>query len=51
LILYSGWVQKWKKVKIAAGLLASIVPFGPFLFHGWVRREEEKKPSPAEVAN
>ena len=42
LILYAGWAQKWRKVKVVAGLLASVVPFGPFLFHGWVRREEEK---------
>ena len=31
-------VAGWSVVTVIAGLAASVVPFGPFVFHRWVER-------------
>ena len=36
----AAWVAKWGPVRIGAALLASLVPFGPFLFDAWLKRAD-----------
>ena len=32
--------RQWSLLRVGAGFLASVVPFGPFVFDVWLRREE-----------
>jgi integral membrane protein len=32
--------RRWPLLRVGAGFLASVVPFGPFVFDVWLRREE-----------
>ncbi|MFT5432617.1 MAG: integral membrane protein [Myxococcota bacterium] len=40
MVLSHGTAKQWPKSKIALGVLASIVPFGPFIFDRRLLREE-----------
>jgi integral membrane protein len=32
--------RQWPLLRVGAGFIASLVPFGPFIFDVWLRREE-----------
>ena len=41
-LLYAAWRLKWKPAVLLAGFLASILPFGPWIFDGWRRKREAR---------
>ncbi len=46
-------VHRWSFLKVAAGVLASLIPFGPFVLDARLLKEEEKaleKPKQAKQA-
>ena len=42
-LLHAAFTYKWSVGKIALGFVASVVPFGPFVFDAWVVKKEETK--------
>ena len=42
-LLHAAFTYKWSVSKIALGFVASVVPFGPFVFDAWVVKKEETK--------
>jgi integral membrane protein len=36
--------RQWPLLRVGAGFIASLVPFGPFVFDVWLRREERLAP-------
>src|SRR5687768_8307900 len=42
-LLHAAFVYRWSLVKIALGFVASVVPFGPFVYDAKVVKEEETK--------
>ena len=39
--VYVGYVFRWRVVRIFLAMLASVVPFGPFIFDAWVKRQPD----------
>jgi integral membrane protein len=39
----AGYAERWPKRHYFFAFVASVLPFGPFVFDRWLRREEEKK--------
>jgi integral membrane protein len=35
--------HSWSLLRVGAGFIASVVPFGPFVFDAWLRREASPK--------
>ncbi|HSI89879.1 MAG TPA: DUF3817 domain-containing protein [Adhaeribacter sp.] len=42
-LLHAAMVYRWSILKIALGFVASVVPFGPFIFDAKVVKEQEAK--------
>ena len=38
----AGYVERWPKRNYLFAFVASVLPFGPFVFDGWLRREEKR---------
>ena len=49
-LLHAAFVYRWSLVKIALGFVASVVPFGPFVYDAWVVKKEESKLVQEQVA-
>ncbi len=39
--IYAGYVFSWSKMRIFLALVASVLPFGPFIFDAWLRRQAD----------
>lgn len=42
-LLHAAITYKWSLGKVFLGFVASVVPFGPFVFDAWVVKKEEAK--------
>ncbi len=42
-LLHAAFTYRWSLIKIALGFVASVVPFGPFIYDAKVVKEEEAK--------
>ena len=42
-LIHAAFVYRWSLVKIGGGFIASVVPFGTFIFDAWVVKKEETK--------
>ena len=40
-LAHAALANRWGLVRIALGMGASLVPFGPFLFDAWLRRADD----------
>lgn len=40
-LLYVGFKLKWSEIKIILGFIASLLPFGPFLFELYIKRQSD----------
>ncbi|HYI01261.1 DUF3817 domain-containing protein [Hyalangium sp.] len=37
---HAATAHRWSLLRVGAGFIASLLPFGPFVFDVWLRREE-----------
>ena len=42
-LLHAALQYKWSLGRVALGFIASVAPFGPFVFDAWVVKKEEMK--------
>ena len=38
-------ILKWRWIEVLLASMAAVVPFGPFVFEAWLRREAKMKPA------
>ena len=39
--IFAGYIFRWRILHIFLAMLASVVPFGPFIFDAWVKRQPD----------
>ena len=39
--IFAGYVFRWRLLRIFLAMIASVVPFGPFIFDAWVKRQAD----------
>jgi len=39
--ILAGYIFRWRLLRIFLAMIASVVPFGPFLFDAWLKRQPD----------